>query len=393
MDKTIRPYTAKYIYNLLDLKQTGNSVDRIGATLFNSKIKLTPHQIEAALFAFKSPLSKGSILADEVGLGKTIEAGIVLAQLWNEHKRKILIVGPASLLRQWSAELLEKFNLPSIVMDRKNYNLHKKSGFRNPFIQKDAIIICSYHMCAASKEDIMKASFDLCVIDEAHKLRNVWTGKNVISTDIKTALINTKKILLTATPIQNNVMDLYGLTTLIDDNIFSDHQLFKEKYFKNYSDNLIELKDRLDKFTQRTLREQVKPYIKFTKRIPKTFTFTQTHEELVVYNLIRELLLNSHEESYLIPNRQKHLLLLILCKLMGSSIYSIVFTLETMKKRLVTLFNTGKDTGLDASVDDLLDEDELEDLNNLVQEQNLVIDREKLKKEIDNLSIIIEKAK
>lgn len=393
MDKTIRPYTAKYIYNLLDLKQTGNSVDRIGATLFNSKIKLTPHQIEAALFAFKSPLSKGSILADEVGLGKTIEAGIVLAQLWNEHKRKILIVGPASLLRQWSAELLEKFNLPSIVMDRKNYNLLKKSGFRNPFIQKDAIIICSYHMCAASKEDIIKASFDLCVIDEAHKLRNVWTGKNVISTDIKTALINTKKILLTATPIQNNVMDLYGLTTLIDDNIFSDHQLFKEKYFKNYSDNLIELKDRLDKFTQRTLREQVKPYIKFTKRIPKTFTFTQTHEELVVYNLIRELLLNSHEESYLIPNRQKHLLLLILCKLMGSSIYSIVFTLETMKKRLVTLLNTGIDTGLDASVDDLLDEDELEDLNNLVQEQKLVIDREKLKKEIDNLSIIIEKAK
>jgi len=393
MEKTLRPFTAKYIYNLLELKQTGNSVDRIGATLFNSKIKLTPHQIEAALFAFKSPLDKGSILADEVGLGKTIEAGIVLAQLWNEHKRKILIVGPASLLRQWSAELFEKFNLPSVIMDRKNYNHFKKKGFRNPYEQKDSIIICSFQMCATSEVDIKNAGFDLCVIDEAHKLRNVWTGKNVISSVIKNALANTKKILLTATPIQNNVMDLYGLTTLIDDNIFGDHQLFKEKYYKNYSENLIDLKDRLKNFTQRTLREQVKPYIKFTKRIPKTFTFPQTPQEMVVYNRIRELLLNSSEESYLIPNKQKHLLLLILCKLMGSSIYSIVFTLETMKKRLVTLLNTGMDTGVDASIDDLLDEDELEDENSEVKEEQLIIDKEKLKKEINNLSTIIETAK
>ena len=76
-----RPLTAKYLYSMLDLKQPGNTVDRIGTTLFNSHIKVTPHQIEAALFAFKSPLNKGCILADEVGLGKTIEAGIVLAQL------------------------------------------------------------------------------------------------------------------------------------------------------------------------------------------------------------------------------------------------------------------------------------------------------------------------
>lgn len=393
MDKTLRPFTAKYIYNLLELKQTGNSVDRIGATLFNSKIKLTPHQIEAALFAFKSPLNKGSILADEVGLGKTIEAGIVLAQLWNEHKRKILIVGPASLLRQWSAELFEKFNLPSVIMDRKNYNLFKKKGYRNPYDQRDTIIICSYQMCASSELDINNACFDLCVIDEAHKLRNVWTGKNVISSLIKKALINTKKILLTATPIQNNVMDLYGLTTLIDDNIFGDYQLFKEKYYKNYSDNLLDLKDRLKNFTKRTLREQVKPYIKFTKRIPKTFTFSQNPEETLVYTRIRELLLNSDEESYLIPNKQKHLLLLILCKLMGSSIYSIVFTLETMKKRLVTLLNTGVDTGVDTSIDDLLDEEELEDENNEVQTEHLVIDKEKLKKEIINLSNIIDTAK
>ncbi len=386
----IRPFTAKYIYNLLLLKQTGNSVDRIGTTLFNSKIKLTPHQIEAALFAFKSPLSKGTILADEVGLGKTIEAGIILAQLWNEHKRKIIIVTPASLMRQWASELYEKFNLPSVILDRKKYNSLKKMGHRNPFHQKDNIIICSYQMCAASAEDVKENEFDLCIIDEAHKLRNVWTGNNVISSGIKNALSDTRKILLTATPIQNNVMDLYGLTSLIDDNIFGDAQIFKEKYYKNYSENLNELRSRIGNFTHRTLREQVKPYIKFTKRIPKTFTFVQSPEELSVYDDIRELLLNSSEESYLIPNKQKHLLLLILCKLMGSSVHSIVYTLEVMKKRLVNLLNTGNDTG----IDEIIDEDiELELLDENTEVVDQEIDIEKLKKEINNLTNIIEKAK
>lgn len=384
----IRPLTAKYLYSTLNLKQTGNTIDRIGTTLFNSHIKLTPHQIEASLFAFKSPLDKGCILADEVGLGKTIEAGIVLAQLWSEHKRKILIVAPASLLRQWSSELLEKFNLPSIIMDRKSYKSLKRQGNANPFIIKNQIIICSYQMCAVSQDDIRLANFDLSVIDEAHKLRNVWTGKNVISSGIKMALEGTKKMLLTATPIQNNVMDLYGLSTLIDDNIFGDYQIYREKYYRNYSENLIELRNRLKNFTHRTLREQVQPYIKFTKRIPKTFYFNQTPEEIKVYEEIRKLLLNSNEESYLIPNKQKHLLLLILCKLMGSSVHSIIYTLEVMKKRLVTLLNTGIDEGIDELVDEDVDE-EIENLDN----EPVLIDKEKLKLEINNLENIIILAK
>lgn len=382
----IRPLTAKYYYNMLDMKQSGNTVDRIGTTLFNSHIKLTPHQIEAALFAFKSPLNKGCILADEVGLGKTIEAGIVLAQLWSEHKRKILIVSPASLMRQWASELFDKFNLPSVIMDRKNYNLLKRQGNPNPFIIKDKIIICSYQMCSMSQDDIRLADLNLCVIDEAHKLRNVWTGKNIISQGIKFALADTKKLLLTATPIQNNVMDLYGLTSLIDDNVFGDYQIYREKYYRNYAENLLELRERLGNFTHRTLREQVQPYIKFTRRIPKTFHFTQTPEELKVYEEIRKLLLNSNEESYLIPNKQKHLLLLILCKLMGSSVHSIVYTLEAMKNRLVTLLNTGVDNGLD----ELIDDDILEDDDSTGEDSApLKIDTEKLKAEINNLNNII----
>ena len=383
------PLTAKYLYNMLEHKQVGNTVDRLGTTLFNSHINLTPHQIEAALFAFKSPLNKGCILADEVGLGKTIEAGIVLAQLWSENKRKILIVSPASLMRQWESELLEKFNLPSVIMDRKKYNTLKKEGYSDPFDLKNKIIICSYQMCSTFSDDIKLANLNLCVIDEAHKLRNVWTGKNIISQGIKNALQDTKKILLTATPIQNNVMDLYGLTTLLDDNIFGDYKIYKEKYYKNYVENIVELKDRLKEFTHRTLREQVKPYIKFTKRIPKTYNFKQTDEENEVYNEIRKLLLSSDEETYLIPNKQKHLLVLILCKLMGSSVHSIVYTLETMKKRLIDLMNTGVDNGLDSIMNEELFEDEEIDIT--LEERP--IDKEKLQKEIANLQRIIDKAK
>ena len=386
-----RPLSAKYYYNNLVLKQVGNNVDRLGNTLFNSHINLTPHQIQAALFAFKSPLNKGCILADEVGLGKTIEAGIVLAQFWSEQKRKILIVAPASLMRQWESELLDKFNLQSMIMDRKNYNLLKKNGLSNPFLIKNKIIICSYQMCSNFLIDIQQADLDLCIIDEAHKLRNVWTGKNIISVRIKEALKNTKKILLTATPIQNNVMDLYGLAILIDDNIFSDYKIYKEKYYKNYNENLLELRDRLKEFTHRTLREQVKPYIKFTKRIPKTFSFNQTPEELQVYNEIRKILLNSDKESYLIPNKQRHLLVLILCKLMGSSVHSIVYTLEAMRNRLVSLMNSGIDIGLEkVFADEELYEDELLEVNNSELKE---IDKIKLQDEINNLNKIIDMAK
>ena len=143
---------AKYFANQLALKRSGSEVERIGTTLYSSKIELTPHQIQAALFAFKSPLDKGVILADEVGLGKTIEAGIVIAQNKYEKDEKVLIVAPASLMKQWEGELEEKFGLSAIIMDRKQYRVLKKSGVRNPFNVEADVIICSYQMCASLKE-------------------------------------------------------------------------------------------------------------------------------------------------------------------------------------------------------------------------------------------------
>src|SRR5213076_3148474 len=93
--------------------------EKLSQSLFNATVDLNPHQIEAALFAFRSPLSRGAILADEVGLGKTIEAGLIISQLWAERARRILIIVPTTLRNQWAQELWEKFFIPSIVLDAR----------------------------------------------------------------------------------------------------------------------------------------------------------------------------------------------------------------------------------------------------------------------------------
>jgi len=102
-------YHAKYFAQELAKCSSSESVDSLASALSDAQVDLNPHQIEAALFAFRSPLSKGAILADEVGLGKTIEAGILLAQRWAERRRHLLVICPANLRKQWSQELTDKF--------------------------------------------------------------------------------------------------------------------------------------------------------------------------------------------------------------------------------------------------------------------------------------------
>lgn len=355
-------FLEKYCVNMLQLKNSGNGVDRIGSALFGSKIKLTPHQIQAALFAFDNPLNKGVLLADEVGLGKTIEAGIILSQLWNEGKTRMLIVAPASLMRQWSSELYDKFHLDSFIMDRKMYNQRKVIGYENPFKNAKSIIICSYQMCSASKDDIYNAGFDYVIVDEAHKLRNVHNEKTVMANNVKFAISRYKKALLTATPIQNNLMDVYGLSTVIDENIFGDKEVFRFNYIKNYDENYRELEHRLDSFTHRTLRNQVEQYIRFTKRIPQTFKFTQTDDEKRLYEEIVSLMQDEVGTKYIIPNSQRHLLLLVLCKLMGSSVSSVIGTMETIKARLEKIQESNVEVATIEAWDfDDLDDEEYED--------------------------------
>src|SRR6266705_2105423 len=137
-------YHAKYFARELTKRHSSDSLEKLAGAVAGAQVDLNPHQVDAALFAFSSPLSKGALLADEVGLGKTIEAGIVLSQKWAERKRRILVITPANLRKQWHQELTEKFFLPCRILESRSYNAAIKQGNFKPFETKDTVVICSY---------------------------------------------------------------------------------------------------------------------------------------------------------------------------------------------------------------------------------------------------------
>ena len=329
----LTPYHAKFFANELTRQLPANDIGKLTASLQDAQVDLNPHQIEAALFAFQSPLSKGAVLADEVGLGKTIEAGIILSQQWAERKRKLLIICPSNLRKQWNQELLDKFYLPSFILESKSFNQSIKEGNFNPFNVKDAIVICSYQF-ARSKEVYVEATeWDLVIIDEAHRLRNVYKSSNRIGNSLKNALWKRKKVLLTATPLQNSILELYGLVSIIDDYVFGDLKSFKSRYSHALDDSdYNELKSRLLPICKRTLRRQVLEYIKYTERRAICEEFYPSDNEHRLYELVSEYL--QRPKLYALPNSQRQLMTLILRKLLASSTYAISGTFDTLINRL-----------------------------------------------------------
>jgi hypothetical protein len=328
----LTPHQAKYIAHDLTLQHAGGGLERLSQALFNASVDLNPHQIEAAVFALKSPLSKGVLLADEVGLGKTIEAGIVLCQYWAERKRQLLVICPASLRKQWAMELEEKFNLPAVVLDAKTWREAQRQGLRP--LQQKAVLIVSYAYATRLKEEIRAIGWHLVVMDEAHKLRNAYRESNKMGQAIRWATADSRKLLLTATPLQNSILELYGLATLIDDNLFGDLGAFRSQYMGAGSD-LVGLRQRLSSFCKRTLRKDVTEYISYTQRKPHTQKFRSTDDEHRLYEAVTDYL--SREASYAIPHRQRHLTELVLRKLLASSSSAIAGTLGVMKQRLEAL--------------------------------------------------------
>ena len=320
-------YHSKYWVHSLILKSASNTIGNLSRSIANASVDLNPHQVRAALFALQSPISKGVILADEVGLGKTIEAGLVIAQRWAEKKRKILLIVPAFLRKQWEIELREKFYLPSKILDSKT------ASKEDPFNSSDEILICSFQF-AAQRASQFTEQWDLIVIDEAHRMRNVYKNSNKQSKAIAEALKESPKLLLTATPLQNNLMELYGLVSVIDPYVFGDENTFKDQFLSRSSveERNITLKKRLEPLIIRTLRKQVQEYIPFTKRIPLTHKFIPTEDEQQLYEAVSAYL--QRKDLAALPNSQRQLITLVLRRLLASSSFAITDTLKAMILRL-----------------------------------------------------------
>ena len=360
MDQSqITAYQSKYYAHELLRSYSNDHVGKLAGLLFDAQVEPKPHQIDAALFALQTPYLPGVILADEVGLGKTIEAGIVITQYWAERKRQILIIAPSSLRQQWQQELREKFLIPSTLLEAKFKEEQLSQGISN----NTDVLICSYEFALRHETSLMR-QWDLVICDEAHRLRNFYTGRNKGSDAISHIVRGASKtLLLTATPLQNRLEELYGLVSVFDPTYFYSLDAFRERYIKSRTsktnDDLVE---RVAVISKRTLRKDADKYIHFTKRLPLTIEFLPSKPEIELYNKVNEYL--QREELYAFSNSQRHLTALIIRKRLGSSTYAVASTLENIANRLneelqagIRRDNRGVIIVNDLSPEDLTDEE------------------------------------
>ena len=378
------PQQGAFFAHRITLEGTGE--DALAQSLSTARVDMNPHQVDAALFALASPLSKGVLLADEVGLGKTIESSLVIAQRWAERRRRILLIVPASLRKQWSQELYDKFSLPSVIVERKSYNDARKAGVTRPFDHNDRVVITSYEFAALKADEIRLLQWDLVVFDEAHRLRNVYRKDGSLRAKrLRDATRDRFKVLLTATPLQNSLMELYGLVSFLDEHHFGDEDSFRSQYLTgaNARTGLLMLRKRLEPICKRTLRRQVQQagLIRYTERCPLTLQFEPSEQEMDLYNAVSDYL--QRTDTIAFGNKPNQLVTMVMRKILGSSSFAICATLTKIIDRLKLMQPPGAEVLDDY---DVIDEEaeELDD-GDASSDQDPLIDPVKLKAEIAEL--------
>lgn len=360
--------------------------------LLDAKIEINPHQINAFCAAITALKTGGIILADEVGLGKTIEAGLVLKYVIDSGAKRILIVLPASLRKQWEVELNEKFGTCSLIIDR--YTVKYDEDAMNLLLRskKPQIVLTSYDFSSKliNMRKFQTIKWDFVIIDEAHNLRNVFHGTK----RAKRLYDSTKgipKILLTATPLQNTLSDLHGLVAYIDPHIFGDEQVFIKKYVNN--EDYEGLKRELTPVLYRTLRQDVTKYMEFKKRECHTIDFELTDSEKILYARVNNFL--KKDNLYSIPVANRQLIILVIRKLLASSSFALIDTFEVLKERLDKLYEGTKSAdaqdGLDffwSFVEDEIDESDFDDVN----DEETVFKKQQIQEEINEVEAIIQAA-
>ncbi|MDW7678274.1 MAG: DISARM system SNF2-like helicase DrmD [Bacillota bacterium] len=355
--------------------------------LVKSDIDINPHQLEAFLRAISALKLGGIVLADEVGLGKTIEAGLAAKYLILNGATRLLFIMPANLRKQWQMELEEKFIISSLIVENTSLEEYDK------YLRKDSCraYICSYNFAANNKNLLHQTPWDAVIFDEAHKLRNVHKSNIKQAKRILELTRDVPKIMLTATPIQNNLYDLFGIMLFIDEKIFLDKRSFKQQYLKHKEFN--RLKEQIKPVIQRTLRKDVADYLSFTNRNCITVDFSLSPKEAILYMLVSEYL--KREILYAVPSSNRNLVTIVVRKLLASSSHAILQTFEVLRERLERLKESTRKESVEKSLDyflDFLDEDSVND-EDPIDDHLELYDREKVNEfiqhEIDLVDNII----
>jgi superfamily II DNA or RNA helicase len=309
--------------------------------------------VDAAVNGLRSLSDRGLVLADEVGLGKTIEAGLILAQLVAEGKRRILVLAPASLRKQWVLELDEKLGIHAEVVDGNVDRLDRKSDVvRGSVFDRPGVVVVASHPFAARRADQVRAlPWDVVIIDEAHRLRGAHKGSKTAEA-LRDALEGRPKLLLTATPLQNGLDELYGLMTYLDPELLGPYEDFRRAFPGQIEpDSVSALRERVKPLIHRTLRRQVREYVRYTERKSTVCHFSPTAEEMRLYDEVSEYL--ADEDTWAIAPNRRALMVMVYRKLLASSPQAIAHTLHRLASGLEERLERGE-------FDDDFDSDERE---------------------------------
>lgn len=326
------PQTPFQIYYMARMLENLPDEDRFVPVFASSDIKIYPFQIAAASFALRSPYQTGVILCDEAGMGKSHEAMLIITQRWLEGRSRILVAVPnADLLLQW-VELLDQFyTIPYVILtNSEQWNENSSEDQPNAFMQ-DAVIITTYDFAAAHETEACEIKWDLTVFEEANALSSVYQNDNKQAKVLKRIAGSSFKLLLTGTPIEKNIMDLYGLIWFIDETVLPGEKEFLARYLRR-PEHYPELSERVSKYCFRTLRSQAKQYAKVTERILITDEYTPSEKERELYQLLYNYINQPHKIAF--PDMDQYDLALRLLSMQSSSTAAILQTIKGIIKRL-----------------------------------------------------------
>ena len=314
------------LYAATELRKHTHGADRLLPALASANIEVYPFQIAAAMFALRSPYLKGVILADEGSLGKTYEALLVISQLWYEGKEKILLVVPTPLLCQWQGILDDCFSLPYVTLDDRRPAGSEIADFEPP----DAVVLTTYDYAAANLEAIDAVVWDAAVFDEAHRLSKCYEPDSRAA-KLKVAVKDAYKLLLTASPMRNSIMDLYGLIYFIDERAFEEPDEFYKRYFRK-PENYHELSNRASYYAFRTLRTQVENYAKIPRRLVVTADYALSKPEQQLAALLGEYLKKPNKTAF--PKMDDWELTLMMNRALASSPFAFCGLLDSAVGRV-----------------------------------------------------------
>src|SRR5580698_1834836 len=385
--------------DLVRIRRAGDR-ERYAAAQRQARIDPNPHQIDAVIFALRRLREGGCILADEVGLGKTIEAGLVIAQSRAEGARRILLIVPKSLIGQWQGELLNLFGIQA---------LEDEASFYAP-----GVYLVGREFAGSERGATPLGAappFDLAVIDEAHEIfaglykrygrdgiYDESSDEALMAHRVRGLLRSTPVLLLTATPMQNSLAELWGLVQYVEPTgtLLGDIATFRKVFCSEDDRTLVpgqehELKRRLAMVQRRTLRRQAQEFLDrpFTQRRCRLYEYAMSDAERSLYDDVTEYLLEP--SLYAFAGRQRRLLLIGFHRRMASSIDALAASLENVASRLRRLQSgTDSDDTTSKVLSDLEDEDEIDEAS---EEPTPVIDRATLAAELVRVEDFVARAR